>query len=129
MNLADQVERLTRMPQTIEISSAVGTTWNTTDDSRNEIPLARARKSSVSHATHHTRSRQLVPVTHLVPRSIALVKPPVWRVRWKPMSRLSKCVNTFRATRRIACCATDANTALRSSEKAAAPTRASPSAV
>lgn len=59
---------------------------------------------------------------------MALVKPPVWRVRWKPMSRLSKWVNTLRATRRIAPCATDANTALRSSEKAAAPTRANPSA-
>lgn len=31
--------RLTRIPHTIEISSAVGTTWNTTDESRNEMPL------------------------------------------------------------------------------------------
>lgn len=44
------------------------------------------------------------------------------------MSRLSRCVKTERATRRIAPCATLAKTALRNSEKRPAPTRARPSA-
>ena len=65
--------------------------------------------------------------TDFVPRSIALVKPPVCLVRWNPMSRFNRCAKTLRATLRIAPWATLANTALRSSEKRPAPMRASPS--
>lgn len=36
----------TRIPQTIVISSAVGTTWNTTELSKNEIPLYTTQTSS-----------------------------------------------------------------------------------
>lgn len=37
-------ELLTRIPQTIEISSAVGTTWNSTEVRRKEIPLTEESK-------------------------------------------------------------------------------------
>ena len=82
-------EVLTRMPHTKDISNAVGNIWNTIDESRKLIPF--------------------------VPRSMALVKPPVCLVKWKFRSSLSKCSYTLQATLRIAFCATLANTALRSS--------------
>lgn len=75
------------MPQTIEISSAVGTTWKTTDERRNEMPLqVVARQLAVASEGGKDRERR----THLVPRSIALVRPPVCLRRWNPMSRLRR---------------------------------------
>lgn len=70
--------------------------------------------------------RKLIP---LVPRSMALVNPPVWRVRWKFRSSRSKCSKTFPATFRIAFCATLANTAFRNSWKSVAPILVAPSAI
>lgn len=58
---ANRSDVLTRMPQTKEISSAVGNMWKTIDDNKKLIPF--------------------------VPRSIALVKPPVCLVKWKFKSR------------------------------------------
>lgn len=69
-------------------------------------------------------SRKLIP---LVPRSIALVSPPVWRVRWKLRSSRNKCSKTFPATLRMAFWATLANTAFRSSWKSVAPILVAPS--
>lgn len=66
----------TRIPQTIEISSAVGKIWKTIEVKRKLMPL--------------------------VPRSIALVSPPVCRERWKFKSSLRRCSKTLHATRRIA---------------------------
>lgn len=62
------------------------------------------------------------------PRSITRETAPVCRFRWKRRSRLRRCSKMSRATRRIARCATDANTAFRSSFIPAAVLRASPSA-
>lgn len=64
-----------RIPQTMEISRAVGMMWKTIDVRRKEIPF--------------------------VPRSMALVRPPVWRERCHPRSRRKRCVKTDRATRRM----------------------------
>ena len=77
----------TSIPHTIEISSAVGKIWKTIDVNRKLMPL--------------------------VPRSSALVRPPVCLDKWKLRSSLSKCSNTLQATLRIAFCATLANTAFR----------------
>ena len=57
--------RLTNIPQTREISKAVGRIWKTIEVSRKLMPF--------------------------VPRSMALVKPPVWRDRWKLRSSFSRC--------------------------------------
>lgn len=54
--------------------------------------------------------------TYLVPRSIARKRPPVCRVRWKPMSIWRRWANVFLATWRMALWDTLANTAFRSSE-------------
>ena len=54
-----------RMPHTREISSAVGKMWKTIAVNRKLIPF--------------------------VPRSMALVKPPVCLERWKLRSSLSRC--------------------------------------
>jgi hypothetical protein len=89
------------MPHTSEISNAVGKIWKTMAVNRKLIPL--------------------------VPRSIALVKPPVCLERWKLRSSLSKCSYTLQATLRIAFCATLAKTALRSSWDTVAPIRVKPS--
>jgi hypothetical protein len=67
--------------------------------------------------------------TNLVPRSIARVRPPVWRERWKRRSRFSRCSNVSLATFRMARCPMLAKTALRSSPKTVAPIRAAPSVV
>lgn len=40
--------RRTRIPQTIEISSAVGTTWKTTEERRKEIPLREETRSAAA---------------------------------------------------------------------------------
>jgi hypothetical protein len=109
--------RPTRMPQTREISRAVGTMRNTMACKRNVIPLIPRQHSAIQ--AHHK--------THLVPRSMALVNPPVWRDRWNFKSRFSRCSNVSRATRRTARCPTFANTALRSSPNNVAPIRAAPS--
>lgn len=89
------------MLHTRPISNAVGNIWKTIEDSRKLMPF--------------------------VPLSSALFKPPVWRERWKLRSSFNKCSNTFRATLRIAFCATLANTALRSSWNTVAPIRVTPS--
>lgn len=65
--------------------------------------------------------------TYFVPLSMARVRPPVFLVKWKLMSRLSRCVKTFFATRRMAPCATLAKTALRSSLNRVEKMRAKPS--
>lgn len=89
------------MPHTMVISSAVGRIWNTIEVSRKLIPF--------------------------VPRSIALVKPPVCLERWKLRSSRSKCSKTLHATRRMAFWATLAKMAFRSSWNSAAPIRVAPS--
>ena len=66
--------------------------------------------------------------THFVPRSIALVKPPVCRDRWNLRSKLRRCSNVSRATLLTAFCPTLAKTAFSSSVKSVAPIRAAPSA-
>ena len=63
----------------------------------------------------------------LVPRSIALDKAPVWRLRWKPRSRLCRWRKTFLAIRRIELWATLPNTVFLSSLKRAAQARDTPS--
>lgn len=65
--------------------------------------------------------------THLVPRSIARVRPPVWRDKWNLRSRFNRCPKVSRATFRTARCPTLANTALSISPKSVAPMRAAPS--
>lgn len=85
------------MPQTIEISSAVGIMWNTMDVRTKLIPF--------------------------VPLSMARVRPPVCLDRWKFRSNRRRCSKILQATRRIAFCATFAKTALRSSWESAAPIR------
>jgi hypothetical protein len=85
--LTGSENKLTRIPQTNEISRAVGMMWKTMDCKRKLIPF--------------------------VPRSIALVKPPVCLDRWKFRSSFSKWSKTVAATRRMAFCATLAKTALR----------------
>ncbi|RMZ69399.1 hypothetical protein GMOD_00006198 [Pyrenophora seminiperda CCB06] len=87
---------------TREISSAVGKMWKTIAVSKKLMPF--------------------------VPRSMARVKPPVWRERWKLRSRRSRCSYTLQATLRIAFWATLAKTALRSSCETVAPIRVIPSA-
>lgn len=69
-------------------------------------------------------SKKLIP---LVPRSIALVSPPVCRERWKLRSSFNKCSKTLRATRRIAFWATLAKTAFLNSWKITAPILVAPS--
>ncbi len=64
-----------------------------------------------------------------VPRSIALVRPPVCLERWKLRSSLSRWSKTLHATRRIAFCATLAKTAFRISWNSAAPIRVAPSRI
>ena len=76
--------KLTRIPQTIVISNAVGMTWKTIEERMKDIPLT---MSSILHT-----------ITHLVPRSIALVSPPVCLSRWNFISMLSKCSNVSLAT-------------------------------
>lgn len=66
-------------------------------------------------------------VVYLVPRSIARVRPPVCRARWKRMSRFSRCSKVSRATFLIACWPIPANTAFKSSPNKLAPIRAAPS--
>ena len=92
---------LTSMPQTNEISNAVGNMWNTIEDSKKLIPF--------------------------VPRSMALVSPPVCLVKWKFKSSLNRCSYTLHATLRIAFWATLATTALRSSWDTVAPILVKPS--
>jgi hypothetical protein len=65
--------------------------------------------------------------SHLVPLSMALDKAPVWRLRWKFMSKLCKCMKTFLATRCIESCATLANTAFLNSLNREDPALAAPS--
>ena len=93
--------KLTRIPQTNEISRAVGIIWKTMDCKRKLIPF--------------------------VPRSIALVRPPVCLDRWKFRSSFSRWSKTVAATRRMAFCATLAKTALRISWNTAAPILVAPS--
>jgi len=62
-----------------------------------------------------------------VPRSIALDNAPVWRLRWKPRSRLCRWRKTFLAMRRIELCATLPNTVFLTSLKRAAHARETPS--
>lgn len=64
-----------------------------------------------------------------VPRSIALDSPPVWRLRWKPRSRLCKWRKTFLAMRRMELWATLLNTVFLSSLKRAAQARDAPSGI
>lgn len=52
------------------ISKAVGTTWNTMELSKNEMPLPKVEGES-------SPSSQALTCTHLVPRSMARVSPPV----------------------------------------------------
>ena len=94
-------KRPTRIPQTIVISNAVGAILKMIACSRNVMPL--------------------------VPLSIALVSPPVCRLKWNLRSRLSRCSNVSRATFRMARCPIFANTALRSSPERVAPILAAPS--
>ena len=68
-------------------------------------------------------SRKLIP---FVPRSNALVRPPVCRDRWKFRSKLNKWLKTLRATFLIAFCATLAKTAFRSSWNKVAPILVTP---
>ena len=82
------------MPQTIMISRAVGRMWKTIEVSTKLMPF--------------------------VPRSIALVKPPVCFERWKFRSSRRRCSNTLQATLRMAFWATFAKTAFRNSWKIAA---------
>lgn len=89
------------MPHTRKISSAVGSTWKTMDVSKKLMPF--------------------------VPLSIALVRPPVCRERWKFRSSRKRCSKTLQATRRIAFCATLANTAFRASWKRVALILVTPS--
>ena len=63
----------------------------------------------------------------LVPRSRALVSPPVCLERWKFRSSLSRCSKTLQATRRIAFWATFAKTAFLSSWNIAALILVTPS--
>ena len=63
-----------------------------------------------------------------VPRSMALESAPVWRLRWKPRSRLCRCRKTFLAMRRMELWATLPNTAFRSSLKREEQAREAPSA-
>lgn len=99
--LMETEKKLTRIPQTNEISRAVGIMWKTIDCKRKLIPF--------------------------VPRSIALVRPPVCLDRWKLRSSFSRWSKTVAATRRMAFCATLAKTALRTSWNTAAPILVAPS--
>lgn len=76
---------------------------------------------------HSVRREGATGKTHLVPLSIALVRPPVCRERWNLRSIESRCSNVSRATLRIAFWATEAKSALRSSEKSVEKIRAAPS--
>jgi hypothetical protein len=89
------------MPHTREISRAVGKIWKTMEVNRKLIPF--------------------------VPRSMALVRPPVCLDRWKLRSSLSRWSYTLHATARIAFCETVAKMALRSSWKTVALIRVRPS--
>lgn len=95
-------EALTSMPETREISKTVGAIRNKMACKMNEIPF--------------------------VPRSIARVRPPVWRLRWNLRSRLRRCSKVSRATLRTARWPIFAKTAFKSSADSVAPTRAKPSA-
>src|SRR5580692_10912424 len=68
-------------------------------------------------------------VAHLVPRSMALVSPPVCLDRWNLRSRFKRCSKVSLATLRTACCPMLAKTAFRSSEKRVAPILAAPSEI
>ena len=63
---------LTRIPQTIDISNAVGTMRKIMACRRNVMPL---NNSTVESLRNEKREAK----TNLVPRSIALVNPPVCR--------------------------------------------------
>lgn len=76
---------------------------------------------------HSIRSKGETGKTYFVPLSIALVRPPVCRDRWNLRSIESRCSNVSRATLRIAFWATEAKSALRSSEKSVEKIRAAPS--
>ena len=66
-------------------------------------------------------------MAHFVPRSIALVKPPVCLERWNFKPRFKRCSNVSLATLRIALWPTLAKTAFNSSPNSVAPIRAAPS--
>lgn len=110
-----ELDKLTKIPHTIDISSAVGITWKTIDDRMNDIPL------------HVSFRMSEVQLTHLVPRSMARVRPPVWRSRWNFMSMLSRWLKVSRATLRMVLCATVAKMAFRSSPNKVEHTLATPS--
>lgn len=95
--------KFTNSPETMATSTAVGTTLKTSALCTNAIPR--------------------------VPRSIAFDIPPVCRFRWKDKSNECRWRNIWRAILRTLCCATRANTALRSSLNSADPLRAAPSAI
>jgi hypothetical protein len=109
----------TSIPQTNETSSAVGAILNNTDCRTNVIPLRKGQWCGTSKRG----------TTHLVPRSMALVSPPVCLDRWNLRSRLRRCSKVSLATLRTACCPILAKTAFRSSEKRVAPILAAPSGV
>lgn len=101
-NLCPDLGRvLARIPQTSEISNAVGTIRNKIACIRKEIPF--------------------------VPLSIARVRPPVWRVKWNFRSRWRRCSKVSRATFRIARWPMLAKTEFSSSPESVAPIRAKPS--
>lgn len=91
----------TKIPQTKDISNAVGNIWNTIEVRRKLIPF--------------------------VPLSMARVRPPVCRVKWKFKSSRSRWSNTFWATLLMVFCATLAKTAFRSSWNNVAPILDAPS--
>ena len=95
-----QSKRYQRMPQARRISISVGITEKAVKNSRNSMPL--------------------------VPRSMARLRPPVWRSRWKRSDSACMWRKVASATRRTAFCATRENSASRSSPKASAETRTRP---
>ena len=134
---------LTRIPQNMEISKAVGTTWNNTEVRRNEIPLMWEQRTQLVSCVHLPASadtlKRPVPMlmrfpqyakrTHFVPLSMALVNPPVFLARWNEISKFNRWANTFLATLLIAPWATFANTAFLNSLNKDENTRARPSVV
>lgn len=99
----DVTTRLTKIALTRPISKTVGPRLKTSALSTNEMPR--------------------------VPRSMALDSAPVWRLRWKPRSRLCKWRKTFLAMRRMELWATLPNTVFLSSLKRAAQARDTPSGI
>jgi len=77
------------------ISNAVGTMWNIIELSKNVTPLHIAISTGIGLVL--SQDPEFDQSTHLVPRSMALVNPPVCLVKWNFKSRSNRCSKVLRA--------------------------------